>query len=232
MSMNRHDAQSRPARQGTRRAPGPDDRQRDATRSRQRLLDAALAEFAAKGYAGATVREIARRAGVNTQLISYYFGGKEGLYHELVASWHQQEAAIEAENSSFADICIAYMRTMTARPEILKMFVWNSLTQPHPDPEDPGPARGPRGSRGPRGEAPEVADLRRRQAAGEIAADLDPRYLMIFLMGAAMVTVTMPDKIEELCGVRADSPEFLAAFEEQIPLIIAHLTGQRSGTAD
>ena len=35
-----------------RRAPEPGDRQRDAERTRQRIVDAALAEFAEKGYAG------------------------------------------------------------------------------------------------------------------------------------------------------------------------------------
>ena len=35
---------------------------------------------ARQGLAGARVNDIADRAGVNKQLISYYFGGKEGLF--------------------------------------------------------------------------------------------------------------------------------------------------------
>lgn len=66
-----------------RRAPAPDERTLDAERSRRLLLDAALEEFSAKGFAGARVQDIADRAGVNKQLINYYFGGKEGLYHAL-----------------------------------------------------------------------------------------------------------------------------------------------------
>ena len=38
-----------------------------------------IAEFSAKGFAGARVSEIAARAGVNQQLIAYYFDGKQGL---------------------------------------------------------------------------------------------------------------------------------------------------------
>ena len=107
-----------------RRAPDPGERLRDYNRTRQRILDGALAEFADKGYAGARVREIARRAGVNTQLISYYFGGKEGLYNELIATWHRQEALMAQEDASFADGIVGYLRAFAARPELLRMFAW------------------------------------------------------------------------------------------------------------
>lgn len=45
----------------------------------ERLIAAAKVIFAEKGYAGATVKEIADAAGVNVSLISYHFKGKEGL---------------------------------------------------------------------------------------------------------------------------------------------------------
>ena len=202
-----------------RRAPDPGERLRDYTRTRQRILDAALAEFADKGYAGARVREIAQRAGVNTQLISYYFGGKEGLYNELMETWHQQEALIAQEDASFADGIAGYLRAFAARPELLRMFAWEGLTrQSGPRPRDTEPGRG---------EAPEVTDIRRRQAAGEIADDLDPAFLLVFLMGAAMAIVTIPEQIERICGVRVDSEEFVSRSDRQMRLILAHLAGSR-----
>src|SRR5215470_13930703 len=48
--------------------------------TRQAILNAALREFAREGLAGARTDAIARAAGVNKALISYYFGGKNGLY--------------------------------------------------------------------------------------------------------------------------------------------------------
>lgn len=48
--------------------------------SRGAILQAGRAEFAARGLAGARVDRIARSAGVNKQLIFYYFGSKTGLY--------------------------------------------------------------------------------------------------------------------------------------------------------
>jgi TetR/AcrR family transcriptional regulator len=205
----------------SRRAPDPDERQRDAARTRQRILDAALAEFAAKGFAGARVREIAQRAGVNAQLISYYFGGKEGLYNELMANWHQLEAGAYAENMSFADVTATFVQAFAARPELLRMFAWEGLARQ----SAPGSYYTEPGTE----EAPEVADLRRRQAAGEIASDLDPRFLLVFFMGAAMATVTIPDQIERLCQVSADSPEYAELAAAQIRLLIAHLAGRGAG---
>jgi TetR/AcrR family transcriptional regulator len=48
--------------------------------TRQRILDAALREFAAKGLAGARTEAIATAAGVNKALLYYYFDSKEKLY--------------------------------------------------------------------------------------------------------------------------------------------------------
>ncbi len=44
-----------------------------------RILDAARDEFAAQGWAGTTIRAVARSADVDPALIYHYFGSKEGL---------------------------------------------------------------------------------------------------------------------------------------------------------
>ncbi|MCP2341767.1 TetR/AcrR family transcriptional regulator [Actinomadura rupiterrae] len=52
--------------------------------SRRRILDAALELFAERGYGGASVAQIADRAGVARGLVSYYFPAKERLLEELL----------------------------------------------------------------------------------------------------------------------------------------------------
>lgn len=47
---------------------------------RENIIASAIPLFAAKGLNGVSVRELASAAGVNLSMISYYFGGKEGLY--------------------------------------------------------------------------------------------------------------------------------------------------------
>jgi TetR/AcrR family transcriptional regulator len=58
---------------------------RDAMATRQALLDAEATLFAERGYDGARVDEIARRARVNKAMISYHFAGKRGLYNTILA---------------------------------------------------------------------------------------------------------------------------------------------------
>jgi AcrR family transcriptional regulator len=53
---------------------------------RQRLLQAAGEVFAEKGFKGATIREIIRRAETNIAAVNYYFRDKEQLYIEAVKS--------------------------------------------------------------------------------------------------------------------------------------------------
>jgi TetR/AcrR family transcriptional regulator, regulator of cefoperazone and chloramphenicol sensitivity len=61
-------------------APNPVATRTDGQHARERLLRSALACFAARGYGGASTREIAQAAGVNISAIRYYFGDKAGLY--------------------------------------------------------------------------------------------------------------------------------------------------------
>lgn len=48
--------------------------------SRGRLLEAGTELFANKGFAAVSIRELAQAAQVNSALINYHFGGKDGLY--------------------------------------------------------------------------------------------------------------------------------------------------------
>lgn len=52
--------------------------------TRAAILEAARAEFAAKGYDGATLRGIARTAGVDPRLVHHYFDGKQSVFQEVL----------------------------------------------------------------------------------------------------------------------------------------------------
>lgn len=58
-------------------APG---REKDAQKTRARILSAAARAFTRDGFQATTVRQIAAAAEVSPNLITRYFGGKEGLY--------------------------------------------------------------------------------------------------------------------------------------------------------
>jgi AcrR family transcriptional regulator len=69
-----------------RRSKKPAPRRRDATATRAAILASARRAFAAAGYDGAGVREIARGAGVTAMMVNRYFGSKEKLFAEVVAA--------------------------------------------------------------------------------------------------------------------------------------------------
>jgi AcrR family transcriptional regulator len=54
---------------------------------KQRIIDVASVLFAEKSYEGTSIRDIASQCHVNIAMISYYFGGKEGLYLECIAKF-------------------------------------------------------------------------------------------------------------------------------------------------
>src|ERR1043165_7817660 len=57
---------------------------RNPQQTQHRILEAALEEFAAKGFAGARVDTIARRARINKRMLYHYFGDKRGLFREVL----------------------------------------------------------------------------------------------------------------------------------------------------
>lgn len=59
-------------------------RERKAQMRRQQLIDAALHQFAEKGYDGASIRDIAGAAGVTEGLVYHYFHNKEHLFEEVL----------------------------------------------------------------------------------------------------------------------------------------------------
>lgn len=63
--------------------------------TRDAILGAARGEFAANGLAGARVARIAARAGVNKQLLYYYFGSKDDLYRAALEAVYVEIRGLE-----------------------------------------------------------------------------------------------------------------------------------------
>jgi AcrR family transcriptional regulator len=65
-------------------------RSRNAARSRKAILQSALEEFSTKGYSGARIDEIAKRAAVSKPLIYEYFGDKDAIYEAALRETYVQ----------------------------------------------------------------------------------------------------------------------------------------------
>lgn len=58
--------------------------------SRKCILQAAAKLFSRRGLSKTSIRDIARESKLNISMVSYYFGGKEGLYKELMQSFAKE----------------------------------------------------------------------------------------------------------------------------------------------
>jgi AcrR family transcriptional regulator len=100
-------------------------RTRDADRTQQEILRAAMNEFHERGLGGARIDSIAERAGVNKRLIYYYFGGKDELFlavlEQTYADIREAERELHLEAANPADA----VRRLVA-------FTWNHYLA-HPE---------------------------------------------------------------------------------------------------
>ncbi|WP_078871541.1 TetR/AcrR family transcriptional regulator [Streptomyces caatingaensis] len=195
-----------------RRSPKPQERQRDPERTRRLILDAAATEFAAYGYAGARIAAIAARAGVNQQLISYYFDGKEGLYQAMSERWRERQRELMTPGTPLPEQIRRYALEALNNPDGVRLLAWSGLEYAGPETD---PDRAPRSER----IQGDIDGIRALQDAGRLPAEVDPACLTIMLMAAAMATTTLPHVIEGVCGTDPRSPEFLHYYADQIAVL-------------
>ena len=110
----------------------------DKTEGRDKLLQVAAKLFAERGFNGVGVREIAGFAGINISMISYHFGGKEGLYAEVLKEQFkplENAAEISAMEKDPLEKFELYVRATVARyrqnPYLLRFYT-SELTNPTP----------------------------------------------------------------------------------------------------
>ncbi|WP_110948076.1 CerR family C-terminal domain-containing protein [Pseudomonas bohemica] len=77
--------------------------------TRARLIEAAVAVFGERGYDGASTRDIANAAGVNSPALQYYFDGKEGVYlacveHLITLLWRKMGDTVQEAEQALAEV--------------------------------------------------------------------------------------------------------------------------------
>jgi TetR/AcrR family transcriptional regulator len=196
-----------------RRAPATDDER--SLRTRERILEAALAEFGAKGYAGARTATIGVRAGINPQLISYHFGGKQGLLDELRRRWAAAEPGRSDPDASFAEGVRRYLDSTLDDPNWARLVVWQALGD---DPAGVDPIAVQRARL-----RPAVARVRRRQRSGELTSTVDPEFILLLAYAIAFAPVAMPQVVAGLFGIDPLSPAYRRRCLRQL-LTLVHAT--------
>ncbi|GEB75734.1 forespore capture DNA-binding protein RefZ [Sporolactobacillus inulinus] len=112
--------------------------QASGNKTKDAVVHSALKLFTMSGYDGVSVRAIASDAGVNVALVSYYFGGKQGLLEYLMAAFFEgylstleDTEQIVMENKSAAD-CLTELADQLIRYQqhafYLSRFVHREMT--------------------------------------------------------------------------------------------------------
>ncbi|MGA4840916.1 TetR family transcriptional regulator [Streptomyces sp. G45] len=101
---------------------------RDPEATKARIFDAAVAEFARFGIAGARIDRIAREAKANKQLIYAYFGNKAELFAQVLEKRMLDLAvAIPVDADDIDGWMQRLMEYHAAHPEVLRLLFWEGV---------------------------------------------------------------------------------------------------------
>lgn len=171
----------------TTQTPNGGKRQAQAARRREQLLAAALALFLERGYRGTSVRDITRAAGVTEAVLYHYFANKADLWAavlETYAPFGQVGRVLEAAAGAPLDEAVGAVARELLR--LLRERQHLVLTLISEAPVEPDVARVLERFLDDGGSAL-AAFLGRRQAQGEIAADVDVAAAARVVQGALLV---------------------------------------------
>jgi len=161
----------------------------DSPDLRERLLDAAIACFVREGIAATSLRTIATEAGVTPALLHYYFGDKAQLQEAVIAervlpAFQQLREPVLAAGDDVAALIAGFVtgvgRLVAAHPWLPPLWVREVLCEG-------GALRDVLFERiGPQLPQMMAARFAQAQSRGELNEDLDPRLLMVSLVGLTL----------------------------------------------
>ncbi|GAB2943953.1 TetR/AcrR family transcriptional regulator [Nonomuraea fastidiosa] len=100
----------------------------DADDTRRRIFEAATAEFARYGLAGARVARIAEEAQANKQAIYLYFGSKEKLFAAVVrAKLEEISCTVTIDPDAIAESVGQMFDWYREHPELIRLLLWEAL---------------------------------------------------------------------------------------------------------
>jgi len=174
---------------------------RDLARTRERILKAALAEFAANGLAGARCEDIARRARVNKRMLFYCFGSKEALYREILRRKFRERASLsESVPNDLGRAILHWYEAFSSDLEWVRLLEWEAL----------GNGRGALvGEEERRQYLKRTLDnLRRAQTEGLMPKQLDLTQLQISIIALTAFPLAFPQMTRLATGLAPTDPRF------------------------
>jgi AcrR family transcriptional regulator len=174
---------------------------RDLARTRERILKAALTEFATYGLTGARCAAIAHRAGVNKRMLFYCFVSKKNLYREILRRKFSERASFfDSIPDDLPLTILHWYEAFSSDFELVRLLEWEAL-----------------GTTGNRLVGEEErrnyfkrtsARLRRAQANGLVPKELDLTQLQISIIALTSFPLAFPQMTRLASGLAPTDPRF------------------------
>ncbi|MFF3573923.1 TetR/AcrR family transcriptional regulator [Nocardia jiangxiensis] len=160
---------------------------RSAEETRQKILDAAMEEFARYGIAGARVDRITKNAGVNNALLYRYFGSKLDLFDTVFSRLIEDtvdDVPMDARNlPGYVGALFDYY---ASHPEVVRLTAWRQLEHPsHPMPEALHESVKQKTER-----------ILEAQESGDLASTLPPDELLTVIIHLSLVCTPLSPMID------------------------------------
>ena len=185
---------------------------RDAEATRRRLLEAAGAEFARLGIAGARVDRIAAAARTNKAQIYHYFGSKDGLFAAVLAELLRE--VVETDPFDADDLPESMARIFDQfedDPSLARLATWYRLERSEDDPPHPAILEA---------NAAKVAAIRAAQRDGRVTDAFPADVLLGLMISLATTWASLPP--EYTPSARNNSrPRRRAAVVESVRRLVA-----------
>ena len=180
---------------------------RNPERSRERILQAAFEEFAAKGFAGARVDSIARRAAINKRMLYHYFGDKQTLFREVLRrKMAERQAWGEATPDDPAE-SLPYWFDL-ARKDVgwIRLLEWEALQFVGKRLIDQESRR--------KAAVTAAAKIRKRQEGGHLCKKFTPRHTLLAMLALTWFPVAFPQMTRLIMGQWASDERFIREHRE------------------
>jgi len=190
----------------TSRSLSPQPGTRNPERTQERILQAAFKEFAAKGFAGARVDGIARRAAINKRMLYHYFGDKEALFREVLRRKIEQRQAWGVATPDDPRESLPYWFDLACKDkDWIRLLEWEALQF--------GEGRLIDEERRLDAATQAVQRILRRQARGRLSAHLDSRNMLLAMLALTWFPVAFPQLTRLITGLNVSDSRFIRSHE-------------------
>ncbi|MFF4588554.1 TetR family transcriptional regulator [Streptomyces sp. NPDC001388] len=188
---------------------------RDPEATKARIFDAAVAEFARHGIAGARIDRIAAEAKANKQLIYAYFGNKSELFSQVLGRCMVHLAsAVPVDPDDIEGWLDRLMDYHAAHPELFRLLYWEGIEYGTADLPDEAERR--------QHYALKIAAVQDGQDRGVITDAIPARDLLFLLIAIANWATVVPQMSRILAGSEdTDRARLRASVKEAARRMIA-----------